>query len=292
MKRALALALAVALLIGLGFVVTCVYTVSQTQQVALVEFGKPVGLVTKPGLYLKSPLQKALYFDRRLLNLEAQNQDVITLDNKHVEMDVTVRWRIADPLLFSAQQDFNIAADNLKSLLSSNMRDVLGAEKFAVLLSDRRPALMAKIRDRLSRDARPFGVEIADVRLRRDSLPKEDAEAVYLRMKKELESLANQNRAQGDEIALGIKADADRQVTEIKAGAMAEAAVIKGEGDAERIKVTAAAAGQDPQFYAFWRTMQAYTEALPASNTTIVLSPKSEFLKYFGDGPGGAGKKK
>jgi len=131
MNRALSLTLAVAVLIALGFVVSCVYTVSQTQQVALVEFGAPVGIVTEPGLHLKSPLQRAYFFDRRLLNLDAQHEEILTLDRRRVLVDAYARWRIVNPLLFQAQPDFNIAVDNLKSLLSSNIREVLGAQNFA-----------------------------------------------------------------------------------------------------------------------------------------------------------------
>lgn len=289
MSRALVLSLAVAILIALGFVVSCVYTVSQTQQVALVEFGAPVGIVTEPGLHLKSPLQQAYYFDRRLLDLETENQEIVTLDRRRVMIDAYARWRIVSPLLFKAQPDSNIAADNLKTLLSSNMREVLGAQNFSVLLSDRRPGLMRQVRNRMNADARQFGVEIADVRIRHIDLPPEDSEAVYQRMKEERERLAARYRAEGDLISKRIKARADREVTLIKAEATAEAAVLKGQGDAEKTRITAPVFGQDPGFYAFWRSMQAYQDSLSGTNTTIVLSPKSDFLKYFGDGAANAG---
>jgi modulator of FtsH protease HflC len=292
MNRALSLTLAVAVLIALGFVVSCVYTVSQTQQVALVEFGAPVGIVTEPGLHLKSPLQRAYFFDRRLLDLDDQHEEILTLDRRRVLVDVYARWRIVNPLLFQAQPDFNIAVDNLKSLLSSNIREVLGAQTFASLLSERRSALMRKIRDRMNADARQFGVEIVDVRIRRASLPAEDADAVYQRMKKDLELLAAKYRAEGDEVAQGKRARADRQVTIIKAEAIAQAAILKGEGDAQKTKITAPIFSQDPNFYAFWRSMQAYQDTLGSANTTIILSPKSDFLKYFSDGPGAATKRK
>lgn len=292
MNRALSLTLAVAVLIALGFVVSCVYTVSQTQQVALVEFGAPVGIVTEPGLHLKSPLQRAYFFDRRLLNLDAQHEEILTLDRRRVLVDAYARWRIVNPLLFQAQPDFNIAVDNLKSLLSSNIREVLGAQNFASLLSERRSALMAKIRDRVNADARQFGVEIVDVRIRHANLPAEDADAVYQRMKKDLELLAAKYRAEGDEVAQGKRARADRQVTIIKAEAMAQAAILKGEGDAEKTRITAPVFNQDPNFYAFWRSLQAYQDTLGSANTTIILSPKSDFLKYLSDGPGTAARKK
>jgi len=292
MNRALSLTLAVAVLIGLGFVVSCVYTVSQTQQVALVEFGAPVGIVTKPGLHIKSPLQKALFFDQRLLNLDAQNEEILTLDRRRVVIDAYARWRIVSPLLFSAQQDSNIAADNLKSLLSSNLREVLGTQNFSAIRSDRRAALMVKVRNRMNGDAKQFGVQVVDVRIRRMDLPADASEAIYQRMKKERDRLAAKYRAEGDQMAQEIKARADRDAMVIKAEAMAKAAAIKGEGDAERISMTAAAFNQDANFYAFWRSMQAYQESLSGSNTTLVLSTKSEFLKYLAEGAGAAGKRK
>jgi membrane protease subunit HflC len=288
MNRVLGLSLAIVVLLLTGLMVSCVYTVSQTQQVALVEFGRPIGVVTEPGLHFKSPLQKALFFDRRLLDLETQNEDIFTEDHKHVAVDVFVRWRIVSPLQFSAQPDFNIAADNLKSILSSNLRSVLGTQSLTALLSERRSALMAQIRDRMNADARQFGVQIVDVRIRRASLPAEASEVIYQRMKKERERQASTYRAEGDAEAQEIRASADRDAAVIKAEALAEAARIKGEGDAIKTAKTAAAAKLDPGFYAFWRSMLAYQDTLGA-NTTVVLSPKSEFLKYMDDG---ASKKK
>lgn len=292
MNRGVVLSLVVTALIALGFGISCVYTVSQTQQVALVEFGAPVGIVAEPGLHLKSPLQRAFYFDRRLLNLDAQNEDIITLDRRHVVVDAFARWRIVDPFLFRAQPDFNLQVEALKSALVSNMREVLGGEKYSAIVSERRAKLMRQIRDRMNADTRQFGVEIVDLRLRRIGLPNDGAEAVYQRMTKELERQANKLRAEGDEVALGMRARADRQVTEIRAKAMAEASAIKGEGDAAKARLVSEKANLDPNFYAFWRSMQAYQESLGASNTTIVLSPKSDFLKYLGEGPGASPRRK
>lgn len=284
MNRVFGLIVAIGILLVTGFMVSCVYTVSQTQQVALVEFGAPVGVVTEPGLHFKSPLQKAYFFDRRLLDLEVQNEDIFTEDHKHVFVDVFARWRIINPLMFSAQPDFNIASDNLKSILASNLRGVLGSQPLAALLSQRRSALMAQIRNRMNADARQFGVDIVDVRIRRASLPPDVSDAIYQRMKKERERQAAKYRAEGDAAAQEIRARADGEAAVIKAAALGEASRIKGEGDAVKIQKTAAAAKLDPAFYAFWRSMLAYQETL-GSNTTIVLSPKSEFLKYLGEAP-------
>ena len=289
MNRGLVLSLVVAALIALGFGISCVYTVSQTQQVALVEFGKPVGIITGPGLHFKSPLQRANYFDRRLLDLDAQNEDILTLDHRHVVVDAFARWRIVNPFLFQAQPDFNILVDNLKSALVSDLREVLGNQNYAVMLSGRRAALMGQIRSRMNADTKQFGVEIVDVRLRHVGLPGDAADAVYQRMAKELERQAALYRAEGDAVALEKKARADREAADIRAQATAEASLIKGEGDAAKTKLLADAANKDPNFYAFWRSLQAYQETFAGSPATIVLSPKSDFLKYFADGPGVSG---
>ena len=292
MSRALSLVIAIGVLMLLGVFISCVYTVSQTQQVLLVQFGAPVGIVNEPGLHIKSPLQRAYFFDRRLLNLDAQSEEIITLDRKRIVVDAYARWRIVNPLLFQAQPDFNIAVDNLRSMLSSNIREVLGSQNFSAMLSERRAPLMRQIRARMNVDAKQFGVVVADVRIRRADLPVENSEAIYQRMKKERERQAAEYRAQGDEIAQRIKARADREAIVIKAEAMSQAAVIRGDGDAQKTKLTASAFNQDPNFYAFWRSMQAYQESLQGSNTTMILSPKSDFLKYLGEGPGAAGKRK
>jgi len=292
MSRALSLVVAIGVLMLLGVFISCVYTVSQTQQVLLVQFGAPVGIVNEPGLHIKSPLQRAYFFDRRLLNLDAQSEEIITLDRKRIVVDAYARWRIVNPLLFQAQPDFNIAVDNLRSMLSSNIREVLGSQNFSAMLSEHRAQLMRQIRDRMNIDAKQFGVVVADVRIRRADLPVENSEAIYQRMKKERERQAAEYRAQGDEIGQRIKARADREAIVIKAEAMSQAAVIRGDGDAQKTKITASAFNQDPNFYGFWRSMQAYQESLQGSNTTMILSPKSDFLKYLGEGPGASGKRK
>lgn len=292
MSRALSLALSVGVLVLLGVVISCVYTVSQTQQVLLVQFGAPVGLVNEPGLHIKSPLQRAYFFDRRLLNLDAQSEEVITLDRKRIVVDAFARWRITDPLLFQAQPDFNVAVDTLKSILSSNIREVLGSQNFSVMLSEKRAALMRQITNHMNDDVKQFGVVVVDVRIKRADLPNENSEAIYQRMNKERERQAAEYRAKGDEMAQGIKADADRQAVEIKAAALSQAAILRGEGDAAKTRITASAFGQDPNFYAFWRSLQGYQEALGASNTTLILSTKSDFLKYLSEGPGASGGKR
>ena len=293
MTRALGLSVAVGFLMLLGILISCVYTVTQTQQVLLVQFGAPVGIVNEPGLHAKLPWQSAYFFDRRLLNLDAQSEEVIALDKKRIVVDAYARWRIVDPLLFyQSQRDLDRALVTLKFILSSNIREVLGSQNFVAMLSQRRAGLMREIRDRMNGDVQRFGIVIADVRIRRADLPPENSEAIYQRMKKERERQAAEYRAQGDELAQRIRARAEREVTVIKAEASRQSSILRGEGDAEKTRITSAAYGQDPAFFAFWRAMQAYQDTLQGSNTTVILSPKSEFFKYFGQGPGaGSGKK-
>jgi len=291
MNRAFGLTIAVAVLLLLGVTVSCIYTVSQTQQVLLVQFGAPVAIDRDPGLHAKLPWQQAYFFDRRLLNLDAPSEEVIALDKKRILVDAFARWRILDPLLFYQTQDnLDQAMERLKPILSSNIRRVLGSQDFAAMLSGRRAELMHQIRDNMNRDVKGFGIEIADVRIRRADLPPENSAAIYQRMKKERERQAAEFRAQGDEIAQRIRARAEREATEIKAEATRQSSILRGEGDAEKTRVTASAYGQDPAFFAFWRSMQAYQEAMQGSNTTVILSTKSEYFKYFGQGPGN-GKK-
>ncbi|HUO97781.1 MAG TPA: protease modulator HflC [Rhizomicrobium sp.] len=289
MNRGIGLSIAVGVLVLLGIFVSCVYTVSQTQQVLLVQFGAPVGIVNEPGLHAKLPWQTVYFFDRRLLNLDAPSEEVIALDKKRILVDAFARWRILDPLLFYQS---NLDEDRLQPILSSNIRRVLGSQDFAEMLSARRTDLMHQIRDNMNRDVRGYGVEILDVRIRHADLPQQNSQAIYQRMTKERERQATEYRAQGDEIAQRIRARAERERTEIIAEAQRQSSILRGEGDAEKTKITAAAYGQDPNFYAFWRSMQAYQDSLSGSNTTLILSPKSDFFKYLGQGAGPAGNGK
>lgn len=290
MNRAFGLTVAIGALVLLGIFVSCVYTVAQTQQVLLVSWGAPVATVNDPGIHVKLPWQRAYFFDRKLLSLDAKSEEVIALDKKRIVVDAFARWRIMDPLLFYQSQ---MTAEKLAPILSSNIRRVLGSQDFAAMLSERRAALMRQIRDNMNNDVKGFGIIISDVRIRRADLPPENSEAIYQRMKKERERQASEYRAEGDEIAQRIRARADREVTVIKAEAQSQSSILRGQGDAAKTRITSAAFNQDPNFYAFWRSMQAYQESLQGSNTTVILSPKSDYFKYFGEGPGGAvGKRK
>jgi membrane protease subunit HflC len=255
--------------------------------VLITQFGAPLSVVTDPGLHFKVPLtQQVNYFDKRLLNLDAPSEEVIAQDKKRIVVDAFARWRIVDPLLFyQTLRDQQTAEERLFPLLSSDIRRVLGSQNFAEMLSQRRSELMRNIRDDMDQEGRSFGIRIVDVRIRRADLPPENSEAIYQRMQKERHREAAEYRAEGDETAQRIHARAEREAIVIKAEATRESEILRGQGDAEKTRVLAEAYGQDPNFFAFYRSMQAYKDALPAGNTTVFLSPKSDFFKYFGNAP-------
>ena len=294
MNRNVGIAAAVSTLALLGVLFSCVYTVYQTQQALIVQFGAPQAMINEPGLHFKMPWQQVHFFERRLMNLDAKGEEVIALDKKRILVDAFARWHIVDPLLFyQALGDQDTATMRLTPILSSNIRRVLGSANFAEMLSARRSPLMRDIRDNMNQDVKGFGIVVVDVRIRSADLPADNNQAIYDRMKKERQRDAAQYRAEGDETAQGIRARAEREVTIIKAQATREASILRGEGEAEKTRILGEAYSQDPNFFAFYRSMQAYRDALSGDNTTVVLSPKSDFFKYFGDGPGAsAGKQK
>jgi len=292
MNRTYTIASAVAVLFVLGVLFSCVYTIYQTQQVLIVRFGAPIRVVSEPGLHFKSPIEQVQYFDRRLLNLDAKSEEVIAQDKKRIQVDAFARWRIVDPLLFyQTQYTQDQAIVRLTPILSSNIRRVLGSQDFAAMLSARRSELMHDIRDNMNQDVKGFGIVIADVRISKADLPPENSRAIYQRMIQERKREAAEYRAQGDETAQRIRARADREVTVIKAEATRESSILRGEGDAEKTKTLGEAYSQDPDFFAFYRSMQAYQDTFADGNGTVVLSPSSDFFKYFGNGPGGAAGK-
>lgn len=292
MNRFGAVLVAAAAFVVIGVLFTCFYTVNQTEQALIVQFGAPRQLVSDPGLHTKLPWQTVLKFDKRLLNLDAPSEEVIAQDKKRIVVDAFARWRIIDTLQFyQTLSDETGAASRLAPILSSNIRRVLGSQNFSAMLSPRRAQLMLQIRDNMNQDTQDFGIRIVDVRIRHADLPPENSQAIYARMKKEREREAAEYRAEGDETAQRIRARADREATVIKAEATREAQILRGEGDAEKTKTLAEAYGQDPDFFAFYRSMQAYQDALPGSTTTVVLSPNNEFFRYFGTGAASATKK-
>jgi membrane protease subunit HflC len=269
-------------------VLSCVYTIYPTDQVLLTQFGAPRAVITEPGLHFKLPfLQYANFMPRQLLNLEAPSEEVIAEDKKRLVVDAFARWRIVDPLKFyqsvpNANQE--LAETLLAPILSSSIRGVLGSQNFAAMLSQKRGQLMRDIRDNMNEEAKAFGIVVVDVRIRRADLPQANSLAIYQRMQKEREREAAEYRAEGDETAQRVRARAEREKTVLLAEATRESDILRGKGDAEKTRILAEAFGQDPDFFAFWRSMQAYRDALKGDNTTLVLSPNSEFFRYFGTG--------
>lgn len=269
---------AAATLVALSF-----YTVNPTEQAIVLQFGAPLAVETKPGPHLKLPfVQTVEYIDKRLLNVEAPAEEVTAQDRKRLVVDAFARWRIAQPVRFYRRAiSKDIAIQRLSTILSSSVQRVLGSHNFSDVLSDRRSVLMGDIRDDMNRETREFGVEIVDVRIRHADLPPTNSDAIFQRMVQERKREATEFRAEGAEIAQSIKARAEREVTVITAEATREADILRGEGDAEKTRILGDAYGQDPDFFAFYRSMQAYQEALPGNNTSVVLSPNSEFFRFF-----------
>ncbi|MBU6297547.1 MAG: protease modulator HflC [Alphaproteobacteria bacterium] len=292
MNRTLGITVAVAILFVLGVLFSCIFTVNQTQQALVVQFGAPQEMAAEPGLHFKLPWQQVYFFDKRLLDLDAKSEEVISQDSKRIQVDAFARWRIVDPLLFyQTLVNQDTALVRLTPILSSNIRRVLGSQNFAAMLSAKRSTLMHEIRDNMNQNVKGYGIVIADVRISRADLPPENSVAIYHRMQKERQRAAAEFRAEGDETAQRIRARAEREVTVIKAEATRESEILRGEGDAEKTRILAQAYGQDPQFFAFYRAMQSYKTALPGNNTTVVLSPNGDFLKYLSKGPGGGNGK-
>jgi membrane protease subunit HflC len=268
-----------------------VFTVKQTEQAIILQFGEPQDVITTPGLHMKQlpwPFQVVERFDKRVLNLDAPSEEVIASDRKRLVVDAFARWRITDPLRFyQAARSLDVGRQRLGNILSSNLRGVLGAQSFSAVLSGERAKLMHDIRDGANASARSFGVRIVDVRIRRADLPQANSEAIYNRMKQERVREATEYRSQGDQIKLEIVARADRDATIIRANATRQAEITRGEGDAEKNRIFAGAFGRDPEFFNFYRSMKAYEAALRNDSTSAVISPDSEFFRYFQRGAGG-----
>jgi membrane protease subunit HflC len=280
------LLLLVLLLIIVGY--GSVFTVQQTEQALVVRFGRPVDVVTDPGLHFKAPfMDTVIPVDKRILDLENPAQELIASDQKRLVVDAFARYRIKDALQFY-QSVGSIQAANLQltTLLNSGLRRVLGEVTLIQVVRDQREALMARIRDQLDHEADGYGIQVVDVRIRRADLPDQNSQAVYLRMKTERQREAAEFRAQGNQKALEIRSNADREATVIVAEANSKAEQIRGEGDAERNRLFAEAYGQDPDFFAFYRSMTAYENGLKSNDTRFLLRPDSDFFRFFGGASG------
>jgi membrane protease subunit HflC len=260
------------------------FVVDPTEQALVLRFGQPIrDLIGSPGLYFKAPfIDTVVYIDKRILALEDERQEVLVSDNQRLEVDAFVRYHIDDPLLFYQSVYNTRGADaQLGGMLNSALRRTLSEASITDIVRDKRDALMADIRDQMIAGAKRFGLEVIDVRIKRADLPAENSEAVFRRMQTERQQRAASYRAQGSQQSQQIKAEADRKVTVITAQAQQQSEQIRGEGDGERNRIFAEAYGADPEFFAFYRSMQAYQNSFSNGQTRALISPKSDFFRYF-----------
>lgn len=264
------------------------YMVREYEHAIVLQFGEPVGRAEGAGLHFKVPfVQQVVLIDSRILDLDTEPERVLSNEQRPILIDAFVRWRVSDPLLYyqTLRDEFG-ANQTLRNTLRSNLRAVVGAEPFGALLSVERTVLMLETRNRMNVEAVNYGVEIVDVRILRADLPDEIEERVFERMRTERQALAREIEARGEAEATRIRSRAERTVTVTLANAERQAQITRGEGDAERNRIFAEAYGRDPEFFSFYRSMIAYENALGADETRMVLSPDSEFFRYFGDPSG------
>ena len=262
-----------------------VFIVKEVNQAIVLQFGDPKRIITSPGLNFKIPfIQNVVYLDKRILNLDAPPEEVIASDQKRLIVDAFARFKIVDPLKFYISVgDERVARSRLATIINSRIRNVLGQEELQTLLSKDRIKQMALIKDGVNAEAQNFGINIVDVRIKRADLPQANSDAIYRRMQTEREREAKEFRAKGAEMAVTITSTADKEVTVLLADAQKKSEIMKGEGDGLRNKIFAEAFGRDPEFFAFYRAMQAYETALIGGDTSLILSPDSEFFKFFGN---------
>ena len=260
------------------------FTVKEINQAIVLQFGNPKKVITTAGLQWKIPfVQNVVFLDRRILSLDPAPEEVIASDQKRLIVDAYSRFKIIDPLKFYISLGNEmVARSRLATIINSRIRNVLGKQSLATLLSEERGRQMAIIQEGVNEEAKKFGIKIIDVRIKRADLPQANSEAIYKRMQTEREREAKEFRARGAEMAVTITSTADKEVTVILANADKQSEIMKGEGDGIRNKIFADAFGQDPEFFSFYRAMQAYEKALIGGETTMILSPDSDFFKYFG----------
>mgnify|MGYP001026511183 CR=1 FL=1 len=284
MSKGLTIGLGVIAAAALFLLWNSVFTVPQWKQALVLQFGKPVQVIIEPGLHFKLPIiQDVALFDRRVLEFDAPKEEIIASDQKRLVVDAFTRYRIVDPLkFFQTVNNETVVRTRLAAIINASIRQALGNVPLQNIISGERAALMQQIRDIVNGEADDFGIDIIDVRLKRADLPEENSEAVFRRMQTEREREAKELRAEGAEEAQKVRAIADRKRVILIAEAKKTSQITRGLGDSEAVRIFADAFGQDIEFFAFYRSMEAYREALGSEDTTMVLSPDSEFFTYFG----------
>lgn len=283
-RIATVLGVIVAALVIVGL--SSVFVVHQTEQALVLQLGEPKRVISEPGLKFKLPfMQNVVTYDRRVLDLDPAAEELIAADKKRIVADSYARYRITDPLKFYQAVGTEAGLRlRLGRVINASMRSVIGRYTLAALLTEQRVKIMAEIQERVNTEAKQFGINVIDVRIRRADLPQANSEAIYNRMKAERERDAKEARAQGAEVAQRIRAEADRDRTVLLAEAQKSAEELRGEGDGEAQAVyNAAYGGQATEFYEFYRRMQAFRETFAAGDSSLVLSPDSEFFRYFND---------
>lgn len=270
-------------LVALGLISGSAYIVYQPEQAIVLQFGEPVRWVKEPGLKFKVPLiQNVVFYDTRLLNLDPPAQEVVLNDKKRLDVDSFTRYQIVDPLKFyQTVKTETQARSKLEEIVNSSLRKVLGRVTLTELLSQQRTQIMADISKTVKKDAEAIGVSVADVRIRRADLPMEVMQAINERMKTERQRDAKEFRAKGQQKAQNIRATADKEAAIIVAEAEKQSQILRGEGDKESVAIWNKIVGQDVDFYEFYRSLEAYRKSLGDNETSLVLSPDSQFFKYF-----------
>ena len=264
------------------------FFVEQRVQSLILQFGEPIRVIKEPGLNFKIPLaQNVVKFDKRILLFDNSAEEIIAADKKRLIVDAFVRYKIIDPLKFYQTVRFEAALNNrLGSVVNNSLRAVLGRVPLEAVISDRRELLMKEVSGLVAERATQFGISIEEVRIKKADLPSENSEAIYRRMQTERQQEAAQIRAVGEEKARFIRAESEKQKTVLLAEAQRDSDILRGQGDAEKNKILGKAFNKDPDFFAFYRAMQAYSKALTEGDTTMVLSPKSDFFEFFGNAEG------
>jgi len=262
-----------------------IFVVKEVNQAIVLQFGNPKQIISEPGLNFKMPfIQNVVFLDKRILNLDTPPIEVIASDQKRLIVDAFARFQIVDPLKFYISVgNERVARSRLATIINSRLRNVLGQQELQTLLSKDRSKQMARIQEGVNNEAENFGIKIIDVRIKRADLPEANSEAIFRRMQTEREKEAKEFRARGAEMAVTITSTADKEVSVILANANKDSEIMKGEGDGQRNKIFADAFGRDPEFFAFYRAMQAYETALIGGETSLILSPDSEFFRFFGN---------
>ncbi len=284
-EKILKISIFVAVLTGL-LIYSTFFIVKETQQAIVLQLGEPKKVYKDAGLYYKIPLiQNVQFLDKRVIDIDAPSEEVIALDQKRIIVDAYAKFIIRDPLKFYISVgNERVAQSRLASIINAKIRGVLGKENLVNLISTNRNKLMSQITKDVAEEAKDFGIDVIDVRIKRADLPSANSEAIFKRMQTERTREAKEFRAQGFEVGQTIKSIADKEVAIILADARKTAQITRGEGDGLRNKIFAEAFGRDPEFFSFYRAMQSYEKSLiSGSETSLVLSPDSEFFRYFGE---------